>query len=281
MIAWFHARQVTFHACQVTVRRMPLVITSRLHTDSRPTWERVVDVCAVVAPQWRLSTAAIGVTTTRMPTRADGRSNLRYMSRRCERPGCRELAAVAYGFDSEQSVVWLESVAATRVEEVRSGMVCRRHGDSMSAPRGWTLDDRRGDAATLFGSLPDAAVVAVAAPRRTQRARRTPRPVDLTGELQFGPIDDPPVPESGPEVVDRAVVSTASATATATATVAGSVAEYLDPDETKAIAWSPHFDQTDDLGGLLRAESPLLARAFGRRPLGVKRTDGRPGDRTE
>ena len=143
----------------------------------------------------------------------------------------------------------------------------------MSAPRGWTLDDRRGDAATLFGSLPDAAVVAVAEPRRTQRARRMPRPVDLTGELQFGLVDDPPVPESGPAVVDRAVVSIAP--------IAGSVAEYLDPDETKAIAWSPHFDQTDDLGGLLRAESPLLARAFGRRPLGVKRTDGRPGNRTE
>jgi len=27
-------------------------------------------------------------------------------------------------------------------------------------------------------------------------------------------------------------------------------------------AWTPDFDETDDLGGLLAATSPLLARAF-------------------
>ncbi len=29
--------------------------------------------------------------------------------------------------------------------------------------------------------------------------------------------------------------------------------------------WEPHFDPDDDLGGLLNAATPLLARAFGRR----------------
>ncbi len=205
------------------------------------------------------------------------------MSRRCERPGCRELAAVAYGFDSERSVVWLESVAPALVETARSGMVCRRHGDSMSAPRGWTLDDRRGDAATLFGSPPDAGMSSAPEPRRpVPRTRRVPRPVDLTGELPFGLFDEPPVAEPPSMAADHRVVGSAS-------TAIGSAQyrdrdepyrdrdePYLDPDETKAIAWSPHFDQTDDLGGLLRAESPLLARAFGRRPLGAKRTGGRP-----
>ena len=32
-----------------------------------------------------------------------------------------------------------------------------------------------------------------------------------------------------------------------------------------AAHWKPVFDQTDDLDGLLRTESPLLSRAFGRR----------------
>ena len=32
-----------------------------------------------------------------------------------------------------------------------------------------------------------------------------------------------------------------------------------------AAPWKPVFDQSDDLGGLLTAESPLLSRAFGRR----------------
>ena len=34
------------------------------------------------------------------------------------------------------------------------------------------------------------------------------------------------------------------------------------------VLWTPDFDDTDDLSGLLRADSPLLARAFG----GVDRT---------
>jgi hypothetical protein len=35
-----------------------------------------------------------------------------------------------------------------------------------------------------------------------------------------------------------------------------------DPDETQAMPWRPVFDHSDDLGGLLSAESPLLSRAF-------------------
>jgi hypothetical protein len=35
-----------------------------------------------------------------------------------------------------------------------------------------------------------------------------------------------------------------------------------DPDATEAIPWMPDFDQHDDLGGVLAARSPLLARAF-------------------
>ena len=35
-----------------------------------------------------------------------------------------------------------------------------------------------------------------------------------------------------------------------------------DPDATVAIPWMPTFDEADDLGGVLAARSPLLARAF-------------------
>ncbi len=35
-----------------------------------------------------------------------------------------------------------------------------------------------------------------------------------------------------------------------------------DPDATVAIPWMPTFDDADDLGGVLAARSPLLARAF-------------------
>ncbi len=39
-------------------------------------------------------------------------------------------------------------------------------------------------------------------------------------------------------------------------------AEPDDPDATVAMPWMPVFDVRDDLDGLLRAKSPLLARAF-------------------
>ena len=35
-----------------------------------------------------------------------------------------------------------------------------------------------------------------------------------------------------------------------------------DPDATVAMPWMPEFDITDELGGALSAETPLLARAF-------------------
>ncbi len=36
-----------------------------------------------------------------------------------------------------------------------------------------------------------------------------------------------------------------------------------DLEETKAMPWTPQFDRTDDLGGVLRPKGKLLSRAFG------------------
>ena len=47
------------------------------------------------------------------------------------------------------------------------------------------------------------------------------------------------------------------------------VSGVTDPDATVAMPWKPEFDQTDDLGGLLDARTPLLTRAF--RGPGAKR----------
>ncbi len=190
---------------------------------------------------------------------------------------------MAYGFDSAQSVVWLEAVDPDRIDEVRGGMVCRRHGDSMSAPRGWSLDDRRETRPTLFGPpdmSPGSSIPATPDTRRTApRTKRAARSVDLTGELPFDLVG---IGDVGESAVDEAPAIRSAAP------VADNVAEpphmpgaqaVLDPDETKAIPWSPHFDQTDDLGGLLRAESPLLARAFGRRPVRERRVGGQRDER--
>ena len=40
------------------------------------------------------------------------------------------------------------------------------------------------------------------------------------------------------------------------------VDDDVELEETKAIPWSPQFDHTDDLGGVLRPKGRLLSRAF-------------------
>ena len=55
------------------------------------------------------------------------------MPRRCERPGCSQPADVAYGFDANQSSVWLEAVTLEEAERVNAGVLCRRHADACTA----------------------------------------------------------------------------------------------------------------------------------------------------
>lgn len=41
------------------------------------------------------------------------------------------------------------------------------------------------------------------------------------------------------------------------------VVRDADLEETQALPWAPHFDRTDDLGGVLRPKGKLMSRAFG------------------
>jgi hypothetical protein len=155
------------------------------------------------------------------------------MARLCERPGCSERGAVAYGFDPDRLLVWLAAFDP-EFERPRAGVLCKRHADAMVVPIGWTLDDRRDPKPPLFR-----------APRATRRKRQPRRqPTAPAARGAGGGADELPLQADGPTVAD----------------VTGAVPD--DPDATVAIPWMPVFDARDDLGGLLHAESPLLARAF-------------------
>jgi hypothetical protein len=154
------------------------------------------------------------------------------MARLCERPGCSERGAVAYGFDPDRLLVWLATFDPEG-ERTRAGVLCKRHADSMVVPIGWTLDDRRDPKPPLFR-----------APRATRRKRQPRRPQPAPAAQGAGLADELPLQAEGPTVAD----------------VTGAVPD--DPDATVALPWMPVFDARDDLDGLLHAESPLLARAF-------------------
>jgi hypothetical protein len=176
-------------------------------------------------------------------SRLAGRSwdTLFAMTRLCERPGCSQVAEMTYGFDAEHLMVWIDSF--DRVATGRDGVLCRRHADAMVVPLGWMLDDRRDPVPRLFKSQ---AVPTMAVPRHR---RSSGHHRDDTEQLELGV--DVVVGELAKVVVEIDADSTAI--------------------EAEVLPWKPAFDQTDDLGGLLEARGPLLARAFGgqgrRRPI--------------
>jgi hypothetical protein len=152
------------------------------------------------------------------------------MTRLCERPGCSEPGAAAYGMRPEDLMFWLAPL--DRWNETSAGVLCRRHADAMVVPRGWTLDDRREPIPRLF--RPPAGQLRTESRPSTRRRPAVPA-ADVAEQLELG--QEPTTSdESGP--VDDAPLAAADA------------------------PWMPSFDTDDDLGGLLEVRSPLLARAF-------------------
>lgn len=161
------------------------------------------------------------------------------MTRLCERPGCSEPGAIAYGFDADRQLVWLSPLDPDG-DRNRSGTLCLRHADSMVVPVGWTLEDARDPMPRLFKPAP-----------RTRAPRATPR---RSGHQRSRAAEN-----DQQLALDEATV----------AAVTGLPSTADDPDATVAIPWMPEFDIDDELGGALSADTPLLARAF----RGVDRRD--------
>jgi hypothetical protein len=64
-----------------------------------------------------------------------------YARRQCARFGCSAVAAATFTFDSSARTVWLDTPAPGAA---RAGELCNRHAQSLTPPRGWQLEDRRG-----------------------------------------------------------------------------------------------------------------------------------------
>ena len=120
-------------------------------------------------------------------------------------------------------MMWIDSWSPERIRDVTPpgarGVLCVRHGEMVSAPRGWVLEDRREAIPRLFkqrqrGNLvavPDSTADNVARPKRDStgalkrsRTREIPRPqlfVDLLGK------DEPVAVETVAVVVEKTPVA--------------------------------------------------------------------------
>lgn len=161
------------------------------------------------------------------------------MARLCERPGCSEPGAAAYGMIPEDLLFWVAPLRDAPVDD--HNVLCKRHADAMVVPRGWTLHDRREPVPRLF--MPRRPEPAEAPPARPARRRSKPDPTDVGEQLQIDGTGETARPAI-PDEPERSEVGDRSA------------------DEAPPSGWRPDFDDDDDLDGLLAVHSPLLARAF-------------------
>lgn len=175
------------------------------------------------------------------------------MGRLCERPGCSDVAAMAYGFDVDRLLVWLSPRDPGGGDPMRAGSLCKRHADAMVVPRGWTLDDRRDTTPRLFRT-----VAATEDPPEPPPRRKRTRKVVVDEPVSSDTLD---LAEPVAEAAVLEIVETEHAEPTVAEVTGASVADE-DPDATVAIPWLPTLDDGDDLDGVLAAQSPLLARAF-------------------
>jgi len=102
--------------------------------------------------------------------------------RLCEKPGCGQPVAVIYGLapSGTDAGLWVDHWSPERIEEVpppgARGVVCQKHSESLSAPRGWSFEDRREAIPRLFKTRDRGNLTAVPDP-----TNETPRPKDSTG----------------------------------------------------------------------------------------------------
>ena len=188
------------------------------------------------------------------------------MRRLCERPGCAAPAEVSYGIDNSALLVWVDNRPIP--EREIAGRLCRRHADAISVPRGWTVDDRRQAVPQLFrqADMPQAEPVkktkrvAKVAPTAEENNKKLTLFETIAEELAEIEKAQEPVAQE-PEVAE---------VAPAPSSAPEPEPREVDPDETRAIPWSPRltgsYSEDDE------EEQPVLGRLLGR-AFGQRRGD--------
>ena len=204
------------------------------------------------------------------------------MRQTCERIGCGRDVAVVYGTVPGKDgslTLWIDTfradVSAAREREIM-GYVCRQHGERLSAPRGWMVDDRRESAPRLFRPQPNLSVVRDKSPRsRKDKVRDLPRPSlfaenasPVAAPVVGAPapvVEEPVIEEPAIEipVAETSVIETpVDPTPLRAANVVVGPEPSIDPSGDLTRAWEPYFDPDDDLDGQLNATGSMLRDAF-------------------
>jgi hypothetical protein len=162
---------------------------------------------------------------------------------------------VSYGIDNAQLLVWLDNSHVP--EREHAGRLCRRHANALVVPRGWSIDDRRQPIPQLFRELErslDPQGRGQVSPRGVKKQRKKP------------PTHSPSTPEpavSAEPTLFEAVESAEPVTVEDDEALTTHVAEIItdDPDETRAIPWSPATTAENNPSS---QDAPVMGRLLGR-----------------
>ena len=210
--------------------------------------------------------------------------------RLCEKPGCGQPVAVIYGLapSGTEPMMWIDSWSPERIRDVTPpgarGVLCVRHGEMVSAPRGWVLEDRREAIPRLFkqrqrGNLvavPDSTADNVARPKRDStgalkrsRTREIPRPqlfVDLLGKDEPVAVKKTPVAvvEPTPVAVKKTlvVVEPVPVVVEPVATVAPDDSTEILIRQDDAHRGTSTFDPDEDFAEVREPTGAMLRDAF-------------------
>ena len=189
---------------------------------------------------------------------------------------------MSYGIDNASLTVWVDNRAI--LEREHAGRLCRRHADALVVPRGWTVDDRRQAIPQLF-RVPDADATVRDKPRTAPAPRPARRARAEGGPSLFESIEaELREREMAADAPSADEVATFHGVAAADETVEGQETDVdangaeeddgdvpapteFDPDETKAIPWSPRLVSSGDEpeGEDAPVYGRLLGRAFGKK----------------
>ena len=193
------------------------------------------------------------------------------MSRHCERPGCSKVGEIIYEIDLQRLLVTIDFPDLTDLTPIN--LLCRRHADSLTVPKGWTIINNREEVQRLFS----APVTQQLTKSNSQKVFKRQKVSDINeskkDQTDMANLFDLVIDEYKLETSDREgaeigfeirVESSAERAVDLTA----ELAQLMDAHETEAMPWTPQFDRSGDLNGKLRARGRLLGRAFGHSDIG-------------
>ena len=188
------------------------------------------------------------------------------MSRHCERPGCSKVGEIIYEVDLRRLVVTIDFPDLNDASPVN--LLCRRHADSLTVPKGWTIINNREEVQRLFSAPVTQEVLKNDARKVVRRHKVSDSNEDekdpaVISNLFDLVIDDHLFVTADHATVDASPSLTADITAEMTVDITAELAQLMDTQETQALPWTPRFDRSGDLDGKLRARGRLLGRAFG------------------